>query len=147
DALSQAGSTEKALAPMDTLLRIAPDDMQALERVALVTFENGSPKRAAELFKDLLARFGSSLSEHERGQAQYRLGEALRQLGNLEEAKKPLEEASDADPGNAGPLIALAKIYEAEEKWHDVIKVKTRHLDVASGDQRVELLIEIGDIS
>lgn len=147
DALSQTGSTEKALAPMDTLLRIAPDDMQALERVALVTFENGSPKRAAELFKDLLSRFGSSLSEHERGQAQYRLGEALRQLGNLEEAKKPLEEAADADPGNAGPLIALAKIYEAEEKWNDVIKVKTRHLDVASGDQRVELLIEIGDIS
>jgi tetratricopeptide (TPR) repeat protein len=147
DALSQTGSTEKALAPMDTLLRIAPDDMQALERVALVTFENGSPKRATELFQDLLERFGSRMSEHERGQAQYRLGEALRQIGNLADAKKPLEDAADADPGNAAPLIALAKIYEAEEKWNDVIKVKTRHLDVASGDQRVELLIEIGDIS
>lgn len=147
DALSQTGSTEKALAPMDTLLRIAPDDMQALERVALVTFENGSPKRAAELFQDLLERFGSRMSEHERGQAQYRLGEALRQVGNLADAKKPLEEAADADPSNAAPLIALAKIYEAEEKWNEVIKVKTRHLDVASGDQRVELLIEIGDIS
>jgi tetratricopeptide (TPR) repeat protein len=147
DALSQTGSTEKALAPMDTLLRIAPDDMQALERVALVTFENGSPKRATELFRDLLSRFGSRMSETERGQAQYRLGEALRQTGNLEEAKKPLEEASDADPGSAAPLIALAKIYQAEEKWPEVIKVKTRHLDVASGDQRVELLIEIGDIS
>jgi tetratricopeptide (TPR) repeat protein len=147
DALSQTGSTEKALAPMDTLLRIAPDDMQALERVALVTFENASPGRAAELFSDLLARFGSRMSESERGAAQYRLGEALRQLGKLAEAKKPLEDAADADPSNALPLVALAKLYEAEEKWADVIKLKTRHLDIASGDQRVELLIEIGDIS
>lgn len=146
DALSQTGSTEKALAPMDTLLRIAPDDQEALERVALVTFENGSPKRAAELFRDLLSRFGERLSESQRGQAHYRLGEALRQTGNIEEAKKPLEEAADADPSSTAPLVALAKIYEREEKWPEVIKVKTRHLDVANGDQRVELLIEIGDI-
>ncbi|HEY3593945.1 MAG TPA: tetratricopeptide repeat protein, partial [Polyangiaceae bacterium] len=144
DALSQTGSTEKALAPMDTLLRIAPDDMEALARVALVTFENGSPKRAAELFRDLLSRFSERMGESERGQAQYRLGEALRQTGNLDEAKKPLEEASDADPGNPAPLIALAKIYESEAKWTEVIKIKTRHLDVATGDQRVELLLEIG---
>jgi len=146
DALSQTGSTEKALAPMDTLLRIAPDDREALERVALVTFENGSPKRAAELFRDLLTRFGERMSESQRGQAQYRLGEALRQSGNGAEAKKPLEEAADADPSSTAPLVALAKLYESEEKWHDVIKVKTRHLDIATGDQRVELLIEIGDI-
>jgi len=147
DALSQTGSTEKALAPMDTLLRIAPDDKEALERVALVTFENGSPKRAAELFRDLLSRFSGRMSETERGQALYRLGESLRQVGNLDDAKKPLEDATDLDPGNAAPLIALAKVYEAEAKWAEVIKVKTRHLDVATGDQRVELLLEIGDIS
>jgi tetratricopeptide (TPR) repeat protein len=147
DALSQTGSTEKALAPMDTLLRIAPDDLQALERVALVTFENGSPGRAAELFTDMLARFSSRMSVTERGAAQYRLGEALRQLGKLEDAKKPLEEAADADPSSSLPLIALAKIHEAEGKWTDVIKLKTRQLDVASADERVELLIEIGDLS
>ncbi len=146
DALSQTGSTEKALAPMDTLLRIAPDDAQALERVALVTFENGSPGRAAELFTDLLARFGTRLTETERGAAQYRLGESLRQLGKLSEAQKPLEDAADADPSSPLPLVALAKVYEAEEKWAAAIKLKTRHLDVATGDQRVELLIEIGDI-
>jgi tetratricopeptide (TPR) repeat protein/tRNA A-37 threonylcarbamoyl transferase component Bud32 len=146
DALSQTGSTEKALAPMDTLLRIAPDDLEALERVAQVTFENGSPKRAAELFRDLLSRFAERMSEAQRGQAQYRLGESLRQTGNLAEAKKPLEDAADADPSSPAPLIALSKIYESEEKWAEVIKVKTRHLDVATGDERVELLLEIGDI-
>lgn len=147
DALSQTGSTEQALAPMDTLLRIAPDDMGALARVALVTFENGSPKRAAELFQDLVERFSGRMGEAELGLCQYRLGESLRQSGELERAKKPLEESADLDPSSAAPLISLAKIYETQQKWSDVLKVKTRHLDVASGDERVELLLEIGDIS
>lgn len=147
DALSQTGSTEQALAPMDTLLRLAPDDMEALERVALVTFEHGSPARAAELFSDLLTRFGTRLAAAERGRAQYRLGEALRRQGNLAEAKKPLEEAADLEPSSALPLVALAKIYEGEENWVEVIKVKTRHLDIATGDARVELLMEVGDIA
>lgn len=147
DALSQTGSTEKALAPMDTLLRIAPDDLEALGRVAQVTFENGSPVRAAELFRDLLSRFGPRMTEAQRGAAQYRLGESLRQLGQLAEAKQLLEDSADADPSSPLPLEALAKIYETEGNWTDVIKVKTRHLDVAAGDQRVDLLLEIGDIS
>ncbi|HWZ87526.1 MAG TPA: tetratricopeptide repeat protein, partial [Polyangiaceae bacterium] len=76
DALSQTGSTEKALAPMDTLLRIAPDDSDALERVAQVTFEHGAPKRAAELYQDLLKRFNSVLAGESRVRAHYRYGEA-----------------------------------------------------------------------
>jgi tetratricopeptide (TPR) repeat protein len=145
DALSQTGSTEKALAPMDTLLRIAPDDSDALERVAQVTFEHGSPKRAAELYKDLLSRFDSVLAGETRARAHYRYGEALRLSGDVAGSLTPLEEAADLDPSAPEPLVALAKVYEAQEKWSEVIKVKTRHLDIATGDERVALLVDIGD--
>ncbi len=147
DALSQSGSTEKALAPMDTLLRLAPDDQVALERVAQVTFENGSPKRARELYDDLLGRFGELMLGKERAVALYRLGEAARRADDPDAAVKPLTEASDIDGSDPLPLIALAKTYEAKSQWEDVIKTKSRHLDLASGDERVQLLIEIGDIA
>ena len=147
DALSQTGSTEKALAPMDTLLRIAPDDSDALARVALVTFEHGAPKRAAELYQDLLTRFGHVLPSDARAKAHYRYGESLRSSGDLERCLAPLNEASDLDPGAREPLIALGKLFEAQEKWVEVIKVKTRHLDIASGEERVQLLIDIGDLA
>jgi len=147
DALSQTGSTEKALAPMDTLLRIAPDDAEALERVAQVTFEHGSPKRAAELYKDLLDRFDNVLAGEERVRAHYRYGEALRLSGDIGGSLQPLEEAADLDPSAPEPLVALAKVYEAQEKWAEVIKVKTRHLDIATGDDRVQLLVDIGDVA
>jgi tetratricopeptide (TPR) repeat protein len=147
DALSQTGSTEKALAPMDTLLRIAPDDSDALARVAQVSFEHGSPKRAAELYQDLLARFSQVLNGDARVKAHFRYGEALRLSGDIEGSLGPLNEASDLDPSASEPLVALAKVYEAQEKWAEVIKVKTRHLDSATGDERVQLLIDIGDLA
>ncbi len=147
DALSQTGSTEKALAPMDTLLRIAPDDSDALARVALVTFEHGSPKRAAELYDDLLNRFGATMPGEARAKAAYRLGEALRLDGDLAGSLEPLRDAAELDPGAPEPLLALARVYEAQENWTDSIKTKTRHLDIASGDERIQLLLEVGDLA
>ncbi len=147
DALSQTGSTEKAVAPVDTLLRLAPDDAQALERVAQVTFENGSPARAAELYKDLLSRFKATLSADSRGRAQFRYGEALRKSGDAKSAVPALEEAADLSPTSAEPLIALSQAHEALEKWEDVLRTKTRHLDIAGGDERVNLLVEIGELA
>jgi tetratricopeptide (TPR) repeat protein len=147
DALSKAGSTEKALAPMDTLLRLAPDNAEALARVALVTFENGSARRAAELLTDYLDRFGSFLPDEDRALACYRLGESLRRAGDLEGAVPNLEEACDLDPTLAAPLASLAQLHTARENWHGVVRAKTRHLDVASGDERVQLLLDIGEIA
>ncbi len=147
DALSKSGSTEKALAPMDTLLRLAPDNAEALARVAQVTFEHGSAKRAAELLTDYLERFGSYLPDDSRAIACYRLGEALRRAGNLDGAIPHLEEACDLDPTYAAPLVSLAQLHTTRENWPEVIRTKTRHLDVASGDDRVQLLVDIGELA
>ncbi|HEX6765953.1 MAG TPA: tetratricopeptide repeat protein, partial [Polyangiaceae bacterium] len=147
DALAQSGSTEQALAPMDTLFRLAPDDPEALERVAQVTYEHGSPVRAAEQYGNLLSRFGSSLGTERRYTALYRRGEALLKSGELKTAIEPLEEAADIDSQSTEALSALAQVYTGLERWEDTVRVKTRHLDIASGEERVQLLIDIGDIA
>jgi tetratricopeptide (TPR) repeat protein len=147
DALSLTGSTEKALVPMDTLIRIAPDDADAIGRVAQVTFEHGAPGRAAELHKDLLERFGKQLKGKDKALALYRYGESLRASGALDEALAPLEESAELDSSSMLPLLALSKYWEAKEDWEKAIKTKTRQLDLASGEERVTLLIEMGDIA
>ncbi|HET9934357.1 MAG TPA: tetratricopeptide repeat protein, partial [Polyangiaceae bacterium] len=146
DSLAQTGSTEKALAAMDTLLRLSPDNPGALERAAEVNFEHGSPSRAAELFAELIERFGAGLDHHSRARILERRGEALRRAGRFDEALAPLEEACELDPSRVDALVALAKVHEAAGRWLDVIKVKSRRLDNANGDDRVELLLEIGEI-
>lgn len=147
DALTHTGSTEKALASMDTLLRIAPDDVTALERAAQVTFEHGSPARSVELHSDLLSRFGDRLGASSRALALYRKGESLRREGALEAAIPLLEQACDLDPSRAAPLESLAQAHASQEDWERVLSAKTRQLDLASGDQRVKLLLEIGDLA
>ncbi|HEX6276981.1 MAG TPA: tetratricopeptide repeat protein [Polyangiaceae bacterium] len=147
DALAQSGSTEQALAPMDTLFRLAPDDPAALERVAQVTYEHGSPVRAAELYGNLLNRFSSALDSERRYTAFFRRGDALLKSGEPKAAIEPLEEAADLDSQSTEALSALAQAYTALERWEDTVRVKTRHLDIASGEERVQLLIDIGDIA
>ncbi len=146
DALSQSGSTEKALAPMDTLARIAPDDHAALRRVAQVTFEHGSAKRAFELYKDLVTRFRAELRD-DLAVALYRYGESARAAGELDAARGPLEESVDLDPSSRLPLQSLAKLFEARDSWGDVIETIEREADIAQGEDRVELLARMGEIA
>ncbi len=147
DALAQTGSTEKALAAMDTLLRVAPDDVEALLRVAQVTFEAGSAKRAVDLYDDIFKRFGETLKGAERALTCYRFGEARRRAGELEAARPLLEEAMDLDPSATEPLIALAALHLAAEQWEAALKIKARLLDLVSGDERIQLLLEMGDLA
>jgi tetratricopeptide (TPR) repeat protein len=147
DALSKSGAPAKAMSMVDKLLALAPDDLDALDRVAQLTFQHGSAERAATLYGELLSRFSGQLNEFARAGALYRRGEALRQSGQLEAALLPLEEASELDPTSLEVLTALSKAYEGLERWAALVKVKTRHLDVAPDEHRVDILTEIGDVA
>jgi tetratricopeptide (TPR) repeat protein len=147
DALTRADSGEQALAPVEMLLRIAPEDLSVLTRVAELTFERGDPARAADLYQALLDRAGSTLESEARSRATFRRGEALRRAGKPEAGLSVLEEAAELNPHATEPLVALSLAYEALERWDEAIRTKTRHLDIASGDERVKLLVEIGEIA
>ncbi len=146
DALSRSGSTENALVAMDSLLRLAPSDPDAYERVTQVVFENGAPERAADLLSDYLSKFSDQLSEREKALGNYRLGESLRRTGQLDRAIKTLNDAVELDPAAEAPLEALALAYQERELFADAVRIKSELLDLVSGDRRVDLLIDIGDL-
>ena len=146
DALSKSGSTEKAVGVVEKLLALAPDDPGAISRAAKVTYDAGKGKEAARLFQDLLKRFGDTLTANERADAMLQLGESWMKAGEYEEAILPLTEAADLAPDSPAPILALCKVYEAKKDWEEVVRLKTRRLDVVVGDERSALLLEIGDI-
>jgi len=146
DALTKAGSTENAVATVEVLLRLAQDDRNAMARVTQVVFEHGTPQRAVELLSSFLRRFEKELGEMDRALATYRLGESMRKGGNPRGAIPRLEEAVEIDPGLPDPLRGLAAAYEQIENYADAVRTKTRLLDLALGEERFNLLVEIGDI-
>jgi tetratricopeptide (TPR) repeat protein len=145
-APSIGDSHPRVVAALQALEQIAPDDADALTRVGRVMFESNDVGATRLTFERLLERHGDELSRADRADAQWRLGESLRRLGELDAAVDLLREAADADPGNPAPLNALARVYEQTGDWEEFTRTKRRRLELAVGGERFELLIEIGDV-
>jgi tetratricopeptide (TPR) repeat protein len=146
DALSKTSGTEKAIGLTKTLVTMAPDDPAALIRAARVNLDAGKAKDAADVYEDLVKRFGDKLPPDEKADVMLRFGEAKLKAGDPDGAIAPLNEAADLAPESALPLQLLSKVYEAKKDFEEVVRLKNRRLDVVSGDERSALLLEIGDI-
>jgi serine/threonine protein kinase/lipopolysaccharide biosynthesis regulator YciM len=146
DALIHIDNGDKAIKAAEKLRHLAPDDGDALERVGKILFDHGDSKASVDLHKELVEHLGEKLTGTDRAQVLYRLGEGLRRIGELDAAIAPLDEAADLDTLAVAPLDSLVKIYEAQDKWTEVITVKRRRLDIAEGDEHVKLILEIGDL-
>jgi tetratricopeptide (TPR) repeat protein len=142
---SLGDSQRRLLSALESLEQIAPEDNSSAARVARILFEYGDSAAARDVYTRLLERHGTSLSAVETADAQWRLGEILRRLGELDKAVDLLKASADADPSISAPLNALARVYEATGDWEEFTRVKRRRLEMASGTERFELLMEIGD--
>jgi tetratricopeptide (TPR) repeat protein len=141
-----AASHPRVVAAVEALHKLAPDDVSVLRDIARVLFDHGDPKAAEAAYAHYLEKADGKLSSSERGTALYRLGESARKAGDFDAAIAPLTEAAELDPGSPLPLQALSKIHEEQGKWDESVKVKNRRLEIASGAERFELLLEVGDI-
>jgi tetratricopeptide (TPR) repeat protein len=146
DALGKSGGTEKAASAAKTLLTLAPDDPGAIRRAAKANLDTGKAKESAALYQDLVERFGDTLEADEKAETMLRFGEARLKAGDPDGAISPLNEASDLAPDSPEPILLLCKVYEAKKDFEEVVRLKTRRLDVVGGDERSALLLEIGEI-
>jgi tetratricopeptide (TPR) repeat protein/tRNA A-37 threonylcarbamoyl transferase component Bud32 len=146
ESLVKADSIERAQLAAEALLRLCPDDMTAQMQAFGALFGKADPSKVAEFHLGLLQRFGDRQAPEQRASILYRYAESVRQGGNPNAAIQPLEEACDLDPNATEPLVALSTAYGQLNRWTDVVKTKYRHLDIATGEDRVQLLIELGDI-
>jgi tetratricopeptide (TPR) repeat protein len=142
---SVTASHPRLAAAVDALAQIAPEDADALARVGRVMFDAGDAEMARAVYEHLLEEHGAQLSHVERAEAQWRLGESHRRLGELDKAVDALRAAAESDPGSPEPLRALARVYEQTGDWEEYIRNKRRRLEVATGAERFDLLLEIGD--
>jgi tetratricopeptide (TPR) repeat protein/tRNA A-37 threonylcarbamoyl transferase component Bud32 len=145
-AASVAQEHPRLAAAVEALEQVAPDEAEILLRVGRVLFDCGDVRAARGTYERLLEKHGSDLAHADYAGVLWRLGEALRQSGELEKAVDLLRDAAEADPGSPGPLQALARVYEQTEDWEELIRTKLRRLEVAKGEERFELLLQIGDV-
>lgn len=136
----------RMLAAVDALQALAPQDVDAVARAANALFEFGDPQSAYKMHQDLFERHGDELAGADRADALYHLGESARRSGDLDAAVGPLREAADLDPSNPRPLRSLAKVYDEKGDFARAIAVRQKRLQLATGQERFELLLEVGDV-
>lgn len=136
----------RMLAAVEALQGLAPQDVDALARAANALFEFGDPQSAYRMHQDLFNKYGKVLAGSDRAEALYHLGESARRSGELDAAIAPLREAADLDPSNPRPFRSLAKIYDERGDFQASINVRRQRLQLATGQERFELLLEIGDV-
>lgn len=146
DSLARSGSTEKAKSTVSALLELAPDDHEALARAARVQLDSGDAAGALATYEKLFESFGTSLAGEDRGNALLFRGKAMRLAGKAADAVAVLKEASELLLGSPATLDELARTYESTGAWEDVVRIKQQQLDVAEGEGRTNLLIEVGEI-
>jgi tetratricopeptide (TPR) repeat protein len=137
----------KALEVAERLLKVAPDQVDVVERASELVFEHGEPQACFELHWQLKYRLPEEASDEARGRILYRLGESARRAGDLGAAEAPLEEAASLEPLSALPLKALVQMYTARENWDLAVRTLYRQLEIESSDGRIQVLLDIGDVA
>jgi tetratricopeptide (TPR) repeat protein len=146
DTLLELGRGPQALAALDEALTVLPSDLPTLSRAAAITFAHGTAERAAELSAELLSRFGNELDRSLRAETSYRLGESLRRNERYDEAVSALKRAASEESTSNAAQLALGKIYAARGDWADLATTKAEQAARASGEERVQLLLELSEL-
>ena len=147
EALIKDEKGPKAATMAFRLLAAAPDDLEVRSRAAELIFDHGDPQTSFELHWEVVHRAGTDIDPRVRAGLLYRLGESARRAGDLTAALGPLREAADLDPSFNPPLKSLAELYAARQQWEDAVATMYRELDNVNGEERIKLLLEIGDLA
>jgi tetratricopeptide (TPR) repeat protein/tRNA A-37 threonylcarbamoyl transferase component Bud32 len=144
--ISVAEEHPRLAAAVEALERTLPDHAETLARIARVLFDCGDVPAARKVYERFVEGAAAELPAADYAEALWRYGEALRLDGELDRAVVVLRESADVDPSSLKPLRVLSRVYEQTGNWEELIRTKIRRLEVAKGDERFELLLQIGDI-
>jgi tetratricopeptide (TPR) repeat protein len=146
ESLAGSGAGDKAVSAAEDLMRLAGKDPDIISRVAELNFEHGPPERAQQLYSYLDAEYGEELDREQRAVVLYRIGECARKKGDFKIAKQQLREAADLEFESPLPLRSLTLVHQARREWAAAVQVMDEQLERESGEGRVDLLIEMGDL-
>ncbi len=130
---------------VETLLELA-EDATVLSAAGRVVFEHGDPMIARRVYEVIVERFGAQLSPREKAEAVFHLGDCLRRLGALTEAQPLLEQSLALDAHHGLALRSLSRLHDERGDYTKAVSLRRRRLETAVGDERFELLLEIGEV-
>ena len=150
---AHAGPLSDASAAMDAygrLLRVAPGDASAQERLEAVAASSGTWEPVVELYEVLLDQL-SAADARERGLAvAFGLRASTlfdRELGSVDDAVRMLRRVQDFDATHVDALDGLEQLFTRTAQWEDLLGVLRERLQVTeSSEDRRALHFKVASI-
>ncbi|MDH5490373.1 MAG: hypothetical protein OEY14_00220, partial [Myxococcales bacterium] len=128
----------RAEAALRRVLKLIPDDTEALSRLADLLRRNEQHAQAAEAARDLIRASRDALERRANGLL---LAEILEEGGDTRESEKVLEEMRRLEPTEIGIVTRLAEFYRRQ----DAPSALSMHFNRALGDFRLAVEERPGD--
>ena len=140
------GSDSAAADAYRGVLAIHPDNVPAVKGLAEVLYRLTDWAEAYTHFSSIIKNHPDSQSKKEKIEIYHRLGEIKLKLGEPRKALKLFEAILEIDSHHRQTLEALITIFTQYEDHEQVIYFKKLLSEVLEGDEKVNVLVEIGDI-
>ncbi|MBM4353778.1 MAG: tetratricopeptide repeat protein, partial [Deltaproteobacteria bacterium] len=141
------GSRTKALEYFRKAYDMDPSDVETLDGLASLNFQQGNYEVAEAYYKGLLDRAGDSL-DHNRRNAIFRsLGEIEMHLGHVESARDYFAKVLELQPRDRDCLLDLANLMEQHGDWEESVRYRRQVVNLLDDPmERWKALIGIGDV-
>ncbi|MFH0915637.1 MAG: tetratricopeptide repeat protein [bacterium] len=123
---------EAALPDLEKAVEAAPDDLAALQELAIAQYNTSRYEEAAVTYRKMLQLKDDAFTHNN-------YGNVLRDLKKIEEAKAEYEKAISADASLAAAYFNLASVLAAQGNTTDALKVVDRGLTVITGEDKTRL--------
>ncbi len=138
---------QKALKNYQRAYEIDSTYLPALEGLGAALSRAGRWDDASKIYQAILIHHRDGLTDAEVVDYYQQLAELNHRLGQSDRAIKNLEKALELDANHGPSLRLLGTVHETETRFEEAYEALMRLVPLLSGDERTELLVEIGRLA
>ena len=149
--LGPLGKPNEAVAPLERLVQLSPDDLSVKENLGRALIASGRVDEGEFVLGQLVEQFGKARRQKDVARLQWLLGSYAEGRGDLATAKQRYTAAYQIDPTQAGVLGALSRLsirqHDAESARRYLRTLLLQSFDEkAAGITKAEVYLALGNL-
>ena len=143
---SVLGNDEKALKAYKAAFDADPSNIETIKGMAQTLYRLKNWDKAFKYYQMILVQHMESQNPQEKIEIYYHLGNIKLNLKEPRKALNMFEKALEIDPHHRPTLESLIALFEGHKDYEQVIHFKKTIAESVEGEEKFNLLVEIGDI-
>jgi tetratricopeptide (TPR) repeat protein len=139
ELLDESGDRSGAIATLEQLVAEHPDDIGAEFQLGAFYLQAGKDADAVKQFESIASGVEASRSPELFAEVQFFLGRAYSELGRSDDARSALTSIPPDSPRFADARVALAQLYEGEERHAEALSELRLAVRAVPEDERLQV--------